>query len=87
VQPRVWGQAAVGIAGTVILGKSFQLPFLAPSDIIGKLPARVAATGVKWGTEGSFIGLAVFAVTLHVEAYQAAKSCSEATGYTPWILQ
>jgi RHS repeat-associated protein len=86
-QPKALFTAATGIGGTVALGKGYQLLFAPPADLVRQVPVRVATTGLKWGTKGTLIGAAIFLATFEVETYNAAKSCSDATGYVPWALQ
>ncbi len=85
--PTVLSASAIGIGGTAALGKSFMERFPVPAGILRKLPERVATNGLKWGTKGQVTGAAVFAVTFEVELNRAAKSCSQSTGYLPWVLQ
>jgi len=85
--PKIVGTAALGVGLTAAANHSFPLQFFPPKGLIGKVPGRAASLGLKWGAKGSLVGILIFGVTLHVEGYDAARSCSQATNYTPWILQ
>jgi RHS repeat-associated protein len=85
--PKAIVTSALGVGGTAALGKSFSERFPLPPGIVRKVPERVATTGLKWGTKGSYVGAGIFVATFEVELYNGAKACSETAGYTPWVFE
>jgi RHS repeat-associated protein len=82
--PKVVSASALPVAAAAAAGKTFS-PAIPPPQ--GKLPPQTLVPGLKWGVRGQIVGAIVFLTTYEVELNAAAKSCSDSTGYTPWIFE
>jgi RHS repeat-associated protein len=85
--PKVLGTSAFGVGLTATAGRSYTNPIPPPPDILPKAPQRTFEQGSKWGVKGQIVGAVVFLATYEVELNAAARSCSNSTGYTPWVLE
>jgi hypothetical protein len=73
------------VAATAV--RTLTNPVLPPADILRKAPPRELGPGLKWGWKGQVVGAVLFVATYETELNAAARSCSQSTGYTPWILE
>ena len=85
--PKVLSSSALPIGTAVAAGKSLSSPIPPPQGILRKAPPRMLTPGMKWGFKGQLVGALVFVVSYEVELNAAAKSCSDSTGYTPWVFE
>ena len=84
--PAVLGESALGTAGTIWAGKSLGNPVPPPQGLPLKAPPMVV-NGLKWGSKAQIVAAVAFAAVYETRLGIAAKACSDATRYTPWIFQ